>query len=443
MSEQNNYPKGPKLPSFVQTFHWLFRVYPFLTNCAKRFSSPIGLHFFGFGKVAMFSDPQSIREIFLGDTNVLFAGEGNDLLKPFLGKNSLLILDQERHLRERRLLLPPFHGERMRHYGQFMQDISEEIMNKWPIGKPFAINDYLQEISLEVILRVVFGIEEQQKFVTYKNTITSLLSHIDGFGSIVLFIPLLQKDFGRFSTWGRFQRDMRKFNDLIYEELQEHSTESGEDILSLLMNATYEDGSKMQAAEIRDQLLTALVAGHETTATALAWALYWLDKTPRVYQKLMDELDALDEWEPKTISRLPYLDAVCKETLRLNPIVPIVARRLQQDYTINGYRLPKKTLVAPCIFLTHQREDLYPNPQEFRPERFIERKYTPYEFLPFGGGVRKCIGAAFATYEMKLVLATILKRFSIKIKNNKLKMKRRSVVITPGNLKLIVNERKV
>ncbi|BBM85174.1 cytochrome P450 [Candidatus Uabimicrobium amorphum] len=441
MSKKYDYPKGPRMPSFVQTFHWFFRVYPFLTRCAERFSSPIRLKFLGFGKVVMFSDPQSIREIFLGDTNVLFAGEGNSLLEPFLGKNSLLILDQERHLRERRLLLPPFHGERMRHYGQFMQDISEKIMDKWPVGKPFAVDNYLQEISLEVILRVVFGIEDQQKFVTYKKAILALLRHMDGFGALVLFLPVLQKDLGRFSRWGRFQNDMRKFNDLIYEELKGHSTESGEDILSLLINATYEDGSKMQPPEIRDQLLTALLAGHETTATALAWALYWLDKTPRVYQKLCEELDSVDEWDAKTLSRLPYLDAVCKETLRLNPVIPIVARRLQQDYTVNGYHLSKGTLVAPCIFLTHHREDLYPNPQEFRPERFIERKYSPYEFLPFGGGVRKCIGAAFATYEMKLVLATILRRFSIKLKNTKLKMKRRSVVITPGKLQLVVHER--
>ncbi|WP_372367061.1 cytochrome P450 [Candidatus Uabimicrobium sp. HlEnr_7] len=438
MSEQLNFPKGPKMPATIQSLNWLFRVYPFLTNCAKHFPSPIGLHFLGFGKVAMFSDPKTIREIFTGDTSVLFAGEGNDILKPFLGDNSLLVIDGKRHLRERRLLLPPFNGERMRYYGQFIQDITQQIMEKWPVGKSFAINDFLQEISLEVILRLVFGIEDQKKFIEYRETIVSLLGRVDGLKSMVLFIPFLQKDFGRLNNWGRFQRDLRKVNKLIYDELKEHKTESGQDILSLLINAEYEDGKKMQPEEIRDQLLTSLLAGHETTATALAWALYWLDQTPRAYEELMKELNNVEEWNAKTISKLPYLDAVCKESLRLNPIIPIVARRLQKDYTIGDYHLPKHTLIAPCIFLTHQREDLYPEPQIFRPERFIERKYSPYEFLPFGGGVRKCIGAAFATYEMKLVLATILKRFSFKVCNRKLKMKRRSVVITPGDLKIIV-----
>jgi cytochrome P450 len=260
----------------------------------------------------------------------------------------------------------------------------------------------------------------------------------------MLFFPLLQQDLGRWSPWGRFLRQQQQIDDLIYAEIRERREQldpSRTDILSLLMAARDQAGESMTDVELRDELMTLLTAGHETTASALTWALYWIHKLPEVREKLLQELDSLgDDPDPNTITRLPYLSAVCSETLRIYPVALITfPRRAKVLLEIMGYQFEPGTLVTGCIYLTHQREDIYPEAKRFRPERFLERQFSPYEYLPFGGGSRRCIGAAFAIFEMKLVLATILQEKQLALTNNRqAKPVRRGLTATPSDVRLMM-----
>jgi cytochrome P450 len=303
----------------------------------------------------------------------------------------------------------------------------------------------MQEISLRVILRVVFGLDEGQRLEELRQLLTSVLEFSSSpFMSTALFFSFLRTDFGAWSPWGRFLRLRQKIDELILAQIRERRHESNQnrqDILSLLISARDIDGHSMSDEELRDELMTMLVAGHETTASALIWALYWIDCLPEVREKLLRELDTLgDRPDPNTIAKLPYLTAVCQETLRIYPIAMTAFPRIvKSPIEIGGYKLPAGTVIIPSIYLAHHREEVYPQPKQFKPERFLERQFSTYEYLPFGGGNRRCIGMAFAQYEMKIVLATILSRFQVSLvgKHPVRPVRRGLTIATPAGMQMI------
>jgi cytochrome P450 len=362
-----------------------------------------------------------------------------------LGDSSLMLLDGEPHQRQRQLLSPPFHGERMRAYGEDIREITRQVSDKWEIDKPFNIRESMQEITLRVILRVIFGIDEGEMFEDLKRSLTSLLDFITSpIMSSAFFFRFMQKDFGAWSPWGWILRQQQHIDELIYTLIQQRRSEpdqNRQDILSLMMAARDQDGQGMSDLELHDELMTVLVAGHETTASALTWAFYWVDRFPEVREKLLQELISLGvNPEPTQIAKMPYLTAVCQETLRIYPIaMAAFIRVVKTPIKIAGYELPEGTVIVPSIYLAHHREEVYPQPQQFKPERFLERQFSAYEYLPFGGGNRRCIGLAFAQYEMKIILATILSQFRLSLLNkNPVNPVRRGLTLAaPAGMKMI------
>ncbi|MEW5849827.1 MAG: cytochrome P450 [Myxococcota bacterium] len=427
------FPPGPSL-ALLQSYNWITRAYPYLDECAAKYGDPFAIEFPGFGRFVLVSNPEAIKEIFLASPEVMRAGQGNEILRPVLGDNSLLLLDGEKHKRQRQLMTPPFHGARMRAYGDDILRVARERLSRWKAGEELSVHPTMQEISLEVILHAVFGVGDDPEYPRYKALLARALESL---GSAALFIKALQVDLGPITPWGRYRDAAEQLERMLNAELtrrRETGLAERKDILSLMMSARDESGQPMTDTELREEAFTLLTAGHETTATALAWALFWIHSVPGVRERLVNELKALGE-NPTTeaVTACAYLDAVCQETLRLYPIIPIVARKLSTPFTVMGYELPAGATVAPCIYLTHRREDLYPEPTAFKPERFLARKFSPYEYLPFGGGVRRCIGAPFALYEMKLVLWEVMRRFELELDMSpEPRAVRRSVTLAPA-----------
>lgn len=448
-----NIPNGPSDPApirSIKTLQWIVRPLEVLEERAKRYGDTFVVAKNTTPLIVFFSHPKAIQQIFTADPKLFDVGSGNDILLPLVGANSLILLDGDRHQRQQRLLMPPFHGDRMRTYGQLICDITEQVMNCWGVGEPFALRASMQEISLRVILSTVFGLHEGERFDQIRKLLTSLVDTVSSpLSSTLLFFPLLQKDWGPLSPWGRFLRLRQQIDQLLYAEIQERREQvdpNRDDILSLLLRARDEVGQPITNEELRDELMTLLFAGHETTASALAWALYWIDHLPEVQDKLLHELDTLpNNADPSTIARLPYLSAVCSETLRIYPIaLSSFGRILKSPMEIMGYQFEPGTMLVPSIYLTHQLEDIYPEPKRFKPERFLERQFSPYEYLPFGGGNRRCIGLAFAQFEMKLVLATILSRCELKLVGLRpVKPTRRGLTLAPpGSMRMVVTQRR-
>lgn len=350
-----------------------------------------------------------------------------------------MLLEGAAHQRQRQLLMPPFHGDRMRSYAQVIQSITTEVISSLEVGTTFAVRPVMQSISLQVILQAVFGLERGQRYEQLRLAMSRMLDGFSSpFGAMFLFYPFLQKEWG-WSPWGRFLRFRQQVDDLIYAEIRDRRNEPGSrktDILALLMAAHDAEGQPMSDVELRDELMTLLFAGHETTASALAWALYWIVSLPQVQTKLLAEIDTLGTHvDPTAIARLPYLQAVCQETLRLYPIaISAFPRVVKQPIEIAGYQLEPGTVIMPSIYLAHHRESVYAEPKQFKPERFLERQYSPYEYLPFGGGDRRCIGAAFALFEMKLVLFGILSSLEVSlVSSGPIRPMRRGITVAPSN----------
>jgi cytochrome P450 len=348
-------------------------------------------------------DPQAVRQVFTGDPDLLHAGEANIVLEPMLGSRSVLLLDGPAHLRQRRLMLPPFHGERMRRYADTMTEVAERHIAAWPRGRRFGVLPSMQAITLEVIMRAVFGVVDD---AARERLAGPLRRQLDIIASRrrVLMLALWSGRTDR-GPWATLASARREADALLREEIRARRADPGsgerDDVLSMLLAARDEDGTPLSEEELRDELMTLLVAGHETTATAMAWTLERITRHPDVMARLGE--DASGE----------YLDAVIKETLRLRPVVPAVARRLQAPMEFGPWRLPAGVHIAPSIYLLHRRPDLYADPAAFRPERFLERTPATYEWIPFGGGIRRCLGASFALMEMKVVLATILRSVAV------------------------------
>lgn len=445
---------GPQTSTFIQTLQWIFRPMPYMEECAKRYGDTFSLRLgTKFDPLVFVSNPKVLQQILSGDTKQFEApGEFNGIFEFLLGKQSVIMLSGAAHQRQRQLMMPPFHGERMRNYGDTIGNITDEIISQWQVGKPFSARSATQAITLRTILEAVFGLHEGPRAEKLEELLSTLLDETSSPLSVtMLYFPALQKDLGPWSPWGRFLRQRQQVDRLIYEEIQErreNPDSSRTDILSMLMAARDEEGQPMTDRELRDELMTLLVAGHETTATALAWALYWIHQLPEVRAKLVQELDSLgDNPDSNSIFKLPYLNAVCSETLRIYPVGMLTFPRIPKEaVSLGGYDFKPGTVLMGSIYLTHQREDLYPEPKQFKPERFLERQYSPYEFLPFGAGARRCIGFAFALFEMKIALAKILSRLELELADNReITPVRRGLVTAPNrNIQLVVKgERQV
>ncbi|MHC5739111.1 cytochrome P450 [Nostoc sp.] len=433
-------PNGPKTHPWVQTYQWLTNPLEYMEACAKRYGDIFTLRIGPvFSPQVFISNPQAIQQIFSTDPKLLDSGASAGIKAPLLGDQSLLALEGKPHQRQRKLLTPPLHGERMLAYGQLTRLITEQVISQWQVGESFAVLPSVQTISLEVILRAVFGLVDGPRYEKLKQVLLEILNPKQPFVTAMMFLfPSLQRDLGSWSPWGKFLRLREQMDELIYAEIQERKQQpdlSQTDILSLMMATRDEDGQPMTDVELRDELITLLVAGHETTATSLTWALYWIHHLPQVREKLLQEIDSLGkDPDPNAVLRLPYLSAVCSETLRLYPVAMLALNRLvKSPLEIMGYQLNPGILVIPCIYLIHHREDLYPQSKQFKPERFLERQFTPAEYLPFGGGNRRCIGMAFALFEMKVVLATVLSHWQMELANSKpVQPVRKGALLGPG-----------
>lgn len=433
-------PPGPALSVQQQTFAWLARPYDFLRECAQNLGDCFTIQLQGWAPHVVVADPRLLRDIFLADNDVLLAGCGNALLRPFLGTNSLLILDGQRHMQQRKLLLPPFHGERMRLQGSIIQSLTRQALARWPRDEVVALQEPLLDLSLETILHVVFGVgSDHSRHVEIKALLAELLRVIStGVAvSTTQHTPSVAQQ--------RLQSTLASIDTLLHDEVtSRRGNTGGGDILTMLLQCRDEQGEGFTHDELRDQLLTLTLAGHETTATSLAWALQLLDANESASTRLEAELATVaDDAPPDALAKLPYLNAVCQETLRLRPVVPVVSRWAKEPFQLGAWLLPATTFVVPSIFLTHQRPDLYPEPEAFRPERFLEKQFSPYEYLPFGGGVRRCIGMAFASYQMKIVLATILRSCRVvQGSPGPVRGVRRSVVVAPmAGCRVRINQR--
>jgi cytochrome P450 family 135 len=397
-----------------------------LYACQDRYGDMFTINIAYEGTWVMLADPEAIKQVFTGDPRVFHAGEGNEILAPLLGRNSLLVLDEKRHMSQRRLLLPPFHGERMQGYAQIMGEIAEREIDSWPTGTPYKLRPRMQALTLEIILRTVFGVDgaEVGKLADLRE---SLRDFLDMTTNPRFLAPLLVVGPKRVRGVSAFRRRIDRVDELIYREIAERrlaeDLEERDDVLSMMIGATHEDGSPMSDVEIRDELLTLLVAGHETTATSLAWAVERLVRSPDKLERLRAEVgEGRDE----------YLTATIQETLRLRPVISIVLRKLTEPVEIGGYELPAGVSVAPSVYLVHRNPKIYPEPDRFLPERFLDTPPGTYTWIPFGGGVRRCLGASFAQFEMAVVLKELVKRYQIRPANPKPeRVFRRAITETP------------
>jgi len=429
------YPPGPNENPMLVMYRWIRRPFELLERAKAGygdvftlplpFAAPASHEAGESVKLVAVSDPAIIKEIFALGPEDVHAGEANVVLKPFLGKHSLLLLDGAPHLRHRKMILPSFHGERMLAYGRTMIDLANDTIDRLPVGRPLRAHAPLQALTMQIIVRTVFGVDEGPRFAELASLLTR---ELDASAWPGLIFPMLQRDLGPLSPWGRWLRLRERTSRLIRTEIARGraSTRSGRtDVLSMLLDTELTDD------EVHDELVTLLVAGHETTATSLAWALRWVLPNRKLVGELREEIESA-RGDPAKIAKLELLDCTTKETLRLQPVIPMVGRVLQEPMRVGAWDLPRGALVAPAIYLVHRRPDLYPNPTAFDPKRFLAFKPAAWEYLPFGGGLRKCVGAAFAIYEMKMVLATLLSRVEMHLASPRVRVARRSITLTPS-----------
>ncbi len=415
-------PPGPKTPAIWQMIYWIVRPFAFMRQAAQAygdsFTARLGSKF---APIVFLSHPQALQTLLTSDDAKTFEspGEINALFEPLLGTQSVIGLSGDRHRRMRQLLMPPFHGERMRSYEQIIGNITTDIIRSWPMGQTVSVHAAMQAISMRVILSAVFGLVEGPRYQRLEKLLGKLLNDMSNPMSVsLLYFPALRQDFGPWSPWGSFVRQRQQVDQIIYAEIAERRSQpdaTRPDILTMLLSVRDEAGEPMTDVELRDELMTLLVAGHETTATALTWALYWIHKLPAVRDRLVQELQTLgDRPDANALFRLPYLNAVCSETLRIYPVGMLTfARVVRSPVKIGEHQLEPGTLVTGCIYLTHHREEIYPEADRFNPDRFLVRQFSPFEYLPFGGGSRRCIGMAFAQFEMKVVLSQILSQVDL------------------------------
>jgi cytochrome P450 family 110 len=444
-------PPGPSAPSFIQTYRYVRDPLPLLDECAEQFGDMFTIRMLGSAPWVFVWSPALLKTMFTAAPDVLHAGEANfTVFGPVAGDASVFTMDESSHLNRRRLLLPQFHGDRMQVYFDQVRSIAEDTVDRWAIGAPFALNHETQQVTLQTIIRGVFGIDTERSPSTGLGTgtgtdrelvrrLTDLANNV--IGSSLLIARPLQRDWGRWSPWGRVKAIIRRADEAIYHELARRraaaDVNARPDILSLLLHVRDEDGTPLTDREIRDELVVMLMAGHETTGTALAWAFERILSLPEVERRLRQELDTVTGGRPlvaEHLLRLEYLDAVVKETLRSRPIMPAGGARLvRRPIEIGGRTIAPPAILVNAMYLLHRRPELYAEPDAFRPERFLgKRSIDPYEWTPFGGGMRRCLGLSFALFEMKTVVATVLSRVRLRIENPNATAQRRGFFLAPA-----------
>ena len=457
-------PTVKSTSGLLRTFRQLnaiVRPLNFMERRSQRYGDFYQVTFKNSPPTIMTCNPQAIEEIFTASPDKFDVGRGNKMLSFLVGDNSLLLLDGKTHKRRRKLLMPPFHGESLYRCSQQIVEITNKVTDRLELNKPFQVRSLTQEITMRVILSVVFGIDSGTRSDRLRELLTTLLDTFNNpLNSSLIFFTWLQKDWGKYSPWGRFLRIKQEIKALLYAEIKDRreaiakldvgmETERAKyrDILSLLLMAKDETGMGMSDEELHDELITLLFAGHETTASALAWLLYWINYLPEVDRKLHQELDSLGEnTDIQAIANLPYLNATICETLRIYPIAAgTFARVLKQPMSIMNHVFQTDTWFMISIYNLHHQEALYPNANRFIPERFLTKSYSNYEYLPFGGGNRRCIGSALALLEMKLVTATILSRFQLELtsKRQMLPVRRGLTLAPPASFKMIATAKKL
>jgi cytochrome P450 len=427
-------PPGPRAPGIVQALLFARNPIGGTTALHRRFGEPFTVTSPGFGTSVVFSSPELIKPIVTGDPHVFHAGLANAPIRPVLGPWSLLALDRAPHLQQRKLLLPPFHGERLRAYAGLIAELAERQVASWPLGTPFRLHERMERLTLEVILDVVFGITDE----TRKHELRRLLPLLVRSSRMLVFWgAVLHRDVGPLRPQATFAARRDAVDALLYAEIAERRAMSADerarrkDILSMLVEAEHEDGTPMGDGEIRDQLATLVLAGHETTATALAWAVDLLQRNPAVLAQL------------RTTEDPAYLDAVIREALRIRPVVPVVGRTVTEPVRIGAHELPAGADLVAAMIVTHHREDVYREPARFRPERFLDDEVPPYAWLPFGGGVRRCIGASFAQFEIATILR-VLARTPLRLAGRRPEpIRATGVTIVPGHGVRVIRERAI
>ena len=416
-------PPGPQSPAWLQLLRWVLTPTSFMEACARRYGDTVSINMTPLGRIVMISDPAQVRTVFSGDADTWYTGTDRAELAAVVGANSLLTLQGDAHMRQRRLIQPSFQGERMRAYGSLIEEITRNDMATWPEGKPFALHPHMQGVTLDVILQAVFGLREGERLDALRE---ALINYLRLGQSPLILLPWIREVTG---TVNRFLVLHEQIDKLIYAEISERreasDLQSRTDILSLMLQARDENDQPMTDEELRDELVTLLLAGHETTATALAWTFERLVRHPEAMQRLVAEIDAGEEEK--------YLTAVIRESLRVRPVVPVFARRLNKPVTLGDYDYPRGTTIVPSVYLTNRNPERFPEPTTFRPERFLEDKPDPYTWIPFGGGLRRCIGASFAVYEMNTVIRTVLSHYSLAPdRPADERLRRRNITLTPS-----------
>jgi cytochrome P450 len=425
MAAAGSLPPGPRAPRWVQTLRWWARPIPSFERYRARYGKRFTMRLMAAPPFVILSDPDEVKQVFTAPADVLHPGEGARLLEPVIGRNSVILLDEDAHLAQRRLMLPAFHGEQVARLTQVMAEVAAAEVERWPRDEPVALHPRLQALTLEVILRTVFGLDEGARLERLRANLTDVLA----IGvSPVSLLPPLQRDLGRLSPWRRFVRTRAAVDAELFALIDERRADTTErdDVLSLLLAARHEDGSPMSAQELRDELMTLLVAGHETTASELAFAFERLVRTPAVLARLTDEIAAGDSDA--------YLTATVQETLRRRPVLPNAAPRLvMEEIDVGGWRYPPGVCLVAHAYLIHHDPTIYPEPYAFRPERFLDKAPGTYTWIPFGGGRRRCLGATFATVEMKVVLRTVLERAQPRVSGDgRLELsRRRAITLSP------------
>jgi cytochrome P450 len=424
MPVEQQLPPGPSAPEWFQTLNWQTRPIAFFERCRARYGKRFTVRLLAAPTFVFITEPDEIKEVFTAPPEVLHPGEGASILAPVVGENSVILLDEGSHMSQRKLMLPAFHGERMKRLTRLMTEVAEREVESWPTSEPFRTHPRLQALTLEVILRAVFGLEPGPRLDQLRINLTKMATEaVKPFSAL----PALQSD--RFKRWRDFVAMRERTDQLLFEQIEERRTEGGDrdDVLSMLLEARHEDGSPMSRQELRDELMTLLVAGHETTASSLAWAFERLAHEPSVVKRLHQEIDSGDGDD--------YLTATIHETLRARPVLPNSAPRLvKHTVEVGGwtYEPDPPVCLSPSAYLVHHDPDIYPEPYTFRPERFLDERPGTYTWIPFGGGRRRCLGANFALMEMKIVLRAILERRDVQGGDlARERSRRRSITIAP------------
>ena len=401
-------PPGPRLPRLLQTAGFVLAGPRFLEACRRRYGNVVTFSTVFDSSFVMVFDPALAKEVFQGSNAQLHAGEANALLGPVVGERSVLLLDEAEHLRHRRLLLPPFHGRRLQAYEQVISDTTDAEIDAWPVGEQFALLPTMQSLTLRVILRAVFGYETGPAEAELRRRLRAMVEPLARPRRLLLLSAIRSRDRGAVL---RFEAQRRAVDEILYAEIARRREEPGleqrDDVFSALLLAEDEEGARLSDSEVRDELVTVLLAGHETTATGLAWTFDLLLHDPAVLARTREAVEAGDE---------DYLDAVVKESLRIRPVIPGVGRVVRGgDFRLGGYEIPPGVEINPSIRTIHRRPDLYPGPRSFRPERFLGADAPDtYTWIPFGGGTRRCLGASFALMEMRIVLRRVLERVRLR-----------------------------